>query len=47
MHQDVNYDHLLDELGTQGSLAKEMGASLLHGYVDQDGVQADPKPLLR
>lgn len=39
MHQDVNYDHLLDELGTQGSLAKEMGASLLHGYVDQDGVQ--------
>lgn len=39
MHQDVNYDHLLNELGTQGSLAKEMGASLLHGYVDQDGVQ--------
>lgn len=35
MHKDVNYNRLLTQLGeAQGTLAKEMSASLLHGYVD-------------
>lgn len=40
MHKDVNYNRLLTQLGeAQGTLAKEMSASLLHGYVDQENFQ--------